>query len=147
MGKLYIAYGSNLNLSQMAARCPNATIYANGILKDWALVFHGSKRNAHATIVKRRGCSVPVLIWNIQPLDEYYLDIYEGYPEYYYKLTIPVEINGKVRNAMAYIMDDGKKPGIPSDTYVETIQEGYIENGLDMEVLEKALKENQIECR
>ena len=34
MGKLYIAYGSNLNLAQMAARCPSASIYAAGLLTE-----------------------------------------------------------------------------------------------------------------
>ena len=42
MGKLYVAYGSNLNLSQMAYRCPSARIYGAGQLNNWELVYRGS---------------------------------------------------------------------------------------------------------
>lgn len=55
MGKLYIAYGSNLNLTQMAARCPSAKVYAKGVLNNWELVYRGRKANSHATIVKKQG--------------------------------------------------------------------------------------------
>ena len=78
MGKLYIAYGSNLNLHQMAFRCPSASIYAKGILMNWELLFRGTKGNAHATIKRKKGASVPVLVWEIQPEDEDRLDLYEG---------------------------------------------------------------------
>lgn len=75
MGKLYIAYGSSLNLTQMAARCPSASVYAKGVLNNWELVYRGRKANSHATIIRKRGSTVPVLVWEIQPIDEYRLDI------------------------------------------------------------------------
>ncbi len=62
MGKLYVAYGSNLNLAQMAVRCPSAKIYARGILNNWELIFRGTWANSHATIKQKRGSSIPVLI-------------------------------------------------------------------------------------
>lgn len=97
MGKLYIAYGSNLNLAQMAARCPSARIYAKGILNNWELVYRGTKTNSHATIIKKSGSIVPVLVWEIYSRDEYRLDIYEGYPHYYFKKNIIVDISGTKR--------------------------------------------------
>ena len=100
MGKLYIAYGSNLNLVQMAARCPSARVYAKGVLNNWELVFRGAKRNSHATIERKSGSTVPVLVWEIQPIDEYRLDIYEGYPCYYFKKNIMVDIEGRKKKAM-----------------------------------------------
>ena len=66
MKKLYIAYGSNLNLAQMAARCPSARVYAKGVLNNWELVYRGHKANAHATIIRKRGSTVPVLVWEIR---------------------------------------------------------------------------------
>ena len=54
MKKLYVAYGSNLNLAQMAARCPSASVYAKGVLNNWALVYRGRKANSHATIIKKQ---------------------------------------------------------------------------------------------
>lgn len=52
MGKLYVAYGSNLNLKQMAYRCPSASIYSTGQLTNWELLYRGSATNSHATIAK-----------------------------------------------------------------------------------------------
>ena len=37
--KLYVAYGSNLNLEQMARRCPKAKVVGIGNLKDYQLTF------------------------------------------------------------------------------------------------------------
>lgn len=146
MGKLYIAYGSNLNLVQMASRCPSAAIYAEGILNNWELVYRGSRTNSHATIIRKPKSTVPVLVWEIQPADEYRLDIYEGYPYYYFKKNIMVYINGKKRKAMVYIMDERQLPGRPSEQYINTIRQGYINNNMDLDILEKSLKLNIIEC-
>lgn len=55
MGKLYVAYGSNLNLKQMAYRCPSASIYGTGQLTNWELLYRGSATNSHATIAKKHG--------------------------------------------------------------------------------------------
>lgn len=146
MRKLYIAYGSNLNLTQMAARCPSASIYAKGTLKNWELVYRGRKTNAHATIIRKQGSSVPVLIWEIQPKDEYYLDIYEGYPHYYFKKNIMVDIEGRKKKAMVYIMDEKQMPGKPSDQYIRTILQGYKDNDMDICIFQKSLVTNSIEC-
>ena len=147
MGKLYIAYGSNLNLAQMAARCPSARIYAKGVLINWELVYRGSKTNSHATIIRKQGSSVPVLVWDIQPTDEYRLDIYEGYPRYYFKRNIMVTIDGRKRKAMVYIMDKKQLPGRPSTQYIKTILQGYMDNNMDIGIFKKSLELNSIECK
>ncbi len=41
MKKLYIAYGSNMNMQQMAMRCPKATPLGKYILEDYKLEFRG----------------------------------------------------------------------------------------------------------
>lgn len=146
MGKLYVAYGSNLSLAQMAARCPSATIFGVGQLNNWELLYRGRNGNAHATIAQKRGESVPVLVWNIKPADEHSLDIYEGYPHYYYKRYVMVSIGEKVKRAMVYIMDEKQRPGRPSSEYVGTIYQGYIDNGLDISILENSLETNFLEC-
>ena len=147
MEKLYIAYGSNLNLRQMAARCPSATIYATGLLNNWELTFRGSPSNSHATIRRCVCKTFPLLILNINHFDETQLDIYEGYPIYYFKKDIMVDINGKKKKAMVYIMDENQNPGIPSHHYVQTILQGYRDNNFNLEVLSNALEINSIECR
>jgi hypothetical protein len=37
---LNLAYGSNLNLGQMAYRCPTAKVYGKGMLLDYQLLFY-----------------------------------------------------------------------------------------------------------
>lgn len=147
MGKLYIAYGSNLNLAQMAARCPSARVYAKGVLNNWELVYRGAMTNSHATIRRSQGKSIPVLVWNITPSDELHLDRYEGYPVYYFKKNIMVDIDGKKKKAMVYIMDESRLPGRPSRQYVQTILQGYRDNHFDIGILKEYLELNTIECK
>ena len=146
MGKFYIAYGSNLNLAQMAARCPSATIYSTGRLNNWVLLYRGREGNAHATIARKKGSYVPVLVWNIEPSDERCLDMYEGYPRYYFKQTVMVDIGGQKKKAMVYIMNLRQRPASPSSGYVETIRQGYVDNDMDLEYFEDSLELNSIEC-
>lgn len=145
--RLYIAYGSNLNLDQMAYRCPTATIYGCGILKNWKLVFRGSRYGSFATIIRKKGHVVPVIVWSIQPSDEHSLDIYEGYPRHYYKENVMVTMaDGHTKKAMVYIMNKMALPGLPTQQYVKTIQKGYHQNGLNIEILKEALRNNYREC-
>ena len=48
--RLYIAYGSNLNLEQMAFRCPTAKVVGKSELKDYELLFRGGRRAAETAI-------------------------------------------------------------------------------------------------
>src|SRR5690625_7348414 len=81
MGKLYIAYGSNLNLEQMANRCPTAKVVGPSEIKGHKLVFRGPHAHAVATVEPCKGESVPVLVWQITSSDEKALDRYEGWPQ------------------------------------------------------------------
>ena len=135
---LYISYGSNMNLEQMAYRCPNSYVVCNGKLKGWKLVF-----NVHADIIKtdKNNDFVPVVVWNIADADWDRLDMYEGYPSYYIKETVNVILDdGKNEKAIVYVMADNRK-GIcrPSKTYFECIEKGYIENGINVQCLYNAL--------
>ena len=136
--KKYVAYGSNLNLCQMARRCPNATVFGIGKIKDYQLTFRGV-----ATIVPDPGKEVPVGVWEITEADERALDIYEGYPSFYRKETIQVEMaNGETVDGMVYIMNSGY-PNLPTGSYYGTIEQGYHDVGLDVRYLEDALKDTE----
>lgn len=137
---LYIAYGSNLNLPQMAHRCPTAKAVGTSRLKDYELLFRGGRRGAVATVEPKEGCTVPVLLWKIREKDEASLDLYEGYPRLYDKQIMEVELDGKTVSAMAYVMTPGHEFGIPSDYYVDTIWQGYQSAGFDTQILEDAVE-------
>ena len=139
--RLYIAYGSNLDLEQMKHRCPTAEVVGTAELKNWRLWFRGGNHSAVATIERERGFAVPVLIWRIQPRDELVLDRYEGCPHLYRKETLRLTVNKKRVYAMVYIMNADRHPyGVPSADYFDTIHEGYASADFDTGILYDALK-------
>lgn len=138
--RLYVAYGSNLNLRQMNYRCPTAKLYGTGIIEDYELQFKGYPNSAYATIAPKEGASVPVAVWEIQPQDEAYLDRYEGYPSHYFKQDVPVQLDGEEVTAMVYIMNLKMQFGLPSTGYYQTVYEGYNDCELDIDVLNEAVK-------
>lgn len=78
--RLYVAYGSNLNIQQMASRCPGAKLYGTGVIENFELQFKGQPHGAFATIAPKDGASVPVAVWEISKRNEQALDLYEGIP-------------------------------------------------------------------
>lgn len=137
--KYYIAYGSNLNLEQMARRCPTARVVGSTTLKNYRLMFRGGSHTAVATVERSQGDEVPVLIWRLQPKDEKALDVYEGWPHLYRKETLRVTVNGKRLYAMIYIMNEDRHPyGAPSPQYFCTILTGYRSAGFDPQILRQA---------
>ena len=72
--RYYIAYGSNLNVRQMRMRCPHATILGTANLKDWELLFKGSRTGSYLTIEECENGTVPVVIWEVTVADEAALD-------------------------------------------------------------------------
>ncbi len=138
--RLYIAYGSNLNLEQMSRRCPTAKVIGTSEIRDYELIFRGARESAVATIEKKKGSTVPIVVWEIKAKDERALDIYEGHPNFYQKQDFDIKVNGENITAMAYVMTQGHRHGVPSIYYYKTIYDGYKANGLDLEILDCAVK-------
>jgi gamma-glutamylcyclotransferase (GGCT)/AIG2-like uncharacterized protein YtfP len=137
----YIAYGSNLNLRQMARRCPTAKVVGTALLKDWQLTFRGV-----ATLEPQPGAITPVAVWEIDDIAEYALDRYEGYPHLYRKEFLEVECNGAWMKCLVYLMN-GCQANMPSISYYETIQEGYRDVGLDESFLIGALEDTSLRMK
>lgn len=134
--QLYIAYGSNINLEQMAYRCPHSKVVGTSEIKDFELEFRGV-----ATIVPKENASVPVLIWELDARDLPTLNKYEGYPSFYRQEKMSFELDGKTYEGMAYLMNRGTISP-PSQQYYNTILQGYRENGLDESYLQTALEKS-----
>jgi len=130
----YIAYGSNLNHSQMAMRCPKARFVGKALLRDFRLVFR-----SYADIEECKGFVVPVGIWKITPDCLVALDRYEGYPYSYGRTRVKVvQPNKQTIEAMTYFMNaDGY--AAPSEKYYRGIEEGYEDCGLPKHRLTEAL--------
>ena len=145
----YIAYGSNLNIRQMRWRCPGARIIGTTELKGWMLLFKGSKTGSYLTIEREEGFSVPAAVWEVTEQDERALDRYEGFPDFYYRKDLEVDITGirsgrvRRRTAFVYIMHEERRVGIPSHGYVMTCLEGYRDFGFDTAPLIEACEHSR----
>lgn len=140
MEKYYIAYGSNMDEGQMVYRCPTAQLLGRTELEDYRLLFKGSKTGAYATIEPEEGSRVPVLVWTIEKEDEKRLDRYEGYPVFYYKKDLEIDLAGKRVAALVYIMDESRDYGKPSERYYGVLERAYRKYGFPMEILTEAYK-------
>ncbi len=143
--KLYIAYGSNMDENQMAFRCPGAKLRGVSEIGGYRLIFKGSKTGAYATIEKEERHKVPVVVWEIEPTDEHSLDRYEGFPTFYYKEWMELDLDGEKIQGMVYMMDQDRKLGQPSYHYYKTLEDAYERFGFDKGILEKALEDSSVE--
>lgn len=144
MTKYYLAYGSNLNLLQMAYRCPTAKVVGQAFLKGYELNFKGSKTGSYLTIDKKENREVPVGVFSVTRDDEKTLDRYEGYPNFYFKKDIKLKVKTKVGikslDCFVYIMRKDAKVGRPSKHYFDVCLEGYEDFGFDESYLYDALE-------
>ena len=139
--RLYFAYGSNMNLSQMARRCPEAVAFSPAVLHDYKLAFRG---HGVATIIPCKGESVPGLLWHISPDSEASLDRYEGVSaQLYGKREVAVtDPTGETHRAMVYIMNPRYRAACPpTPWYLKGIREGYAAFSISTEPLFKAVRQ------
>ena len=140
--RLYVAYGSNLNIHQMKYRCPGAKLYGTGVIDNYELQFKGQPHSAFATIAPKEGAFVPVAVWEISDKNEQAIDRYEGYPSHYFKQDVPVQLDSEEVSAMVYIMNLKMGFGLPTPYYYQTVYEGYNDCELDTDVLDRAVMES-----
>jgi hypothetical protein len=96
---LYLAYGMNTNIDQMASRCPGSVSIGRVDIPDHRLVFRGV-----ADIEVSPGDTLQTVMWDITDDCELALDMLEGFPTFYGKKYIDIEINNKTYKAMIYQM-------------------------------------------
>ena len=135
MSKLYFAYGSNLNKSQMALRSPTAKALGSAYFPNWRLVFRGVADIEEGD----EQDLLPVGIWSIEEADEAALDRYEGVSSGLYR---KVEINGM----LTYRMNSSGTYS-PSSYYFDTILNGYRDFSLDTSELYNARDNAHFEDR
>jgi hypothetical protein len=137
MGKLYLAYGANLNKRAMKFRCPTARPLGKVMVKDCELVFRGVADLQYAP-----GKEAPCGLWLINKADEEAMDRFEGVrgdKGMYIKQWIPIRRHGRWTTALIYkMLDDGISP--PGQGYAETIRQGYYDFGMNPAFLDGAIK-------
>lgn len=146
--KLYGAYGSNMNIEQMAHRCQSAKVIGKCTLENYRLTFRGKYKGV-ANIEPCEGYSVPMVLWEITEICENALDIYEGFPKLYVKKNVEAIVNGKPQKIMVYVMADKytSMMASPTEYYFNVIARGYTDNDIDLKTLEIAYSECLSELR
>ncbi len=120
-GRLYFAYGSNMNEDQMSARCPKSKALAIGSLSKHKFLINS---RGVATVVPNENHAVLGIIWLLSPGDEDSLDYYEGLKKkLYYKKSIIVRVLNDEFPALIY-MANNVVSGVPRQGYLETVIEG-----------------------
>lgn len=134
--ELYFAYGSNLNLGQMAVRCAQAGVVGKAVLEGYELAF----RRGVLTILPKEGGRVEGLMWRVNAWDELTLDRYEGYPHLYTKELLPVQTDSGPQTVVAYVMTAPycEKAQPSTSTYLQTVLEGYRMAGFDPDAVLRA---------
>lgn len=131
---LYFSYGMNTNRKGMSYRCPSAISLGHARLLDHAFRFAGP-----ADVVVEPGSYVDGVLWDITPECLRALDTLEGYPYYYNRAPLQVEIDGEIFEAVTYFMVEGHEDSLPSQSYFDMVLEGYCDHGVPRDQLHNAL--------
>lgn len=150
--RLYLAYGSNLNLRQMKYRCPGAKLVGHAYIEDYRLIFRGSGSGNYLSIEPAYGKMVPCGVFSITANDEKNLDQYEGFPRFYRKKELTTYMNAengdsRFVSAMVYYLPKSCDAGLPTTRYVLTCKQGYKDFGFDENALLQALNDTWEEIK
>jgi len=114
----YFAYGSNMVASQMAARCPNASVIGVACLKGYR--FRINSRRV-GTVIPDQTHQVYGLLWDITPWDLLALDRYEDVKAgLYEKANVVVELSDRQVEALIYFATD-QSVGLPRPRYMKDV--------------------------
>jgi gamma-glutamylcyclotransferase len=141
---LYFAYGSNLDETQMRARCPGARLGLRAVLKNHTLVFGGHSSRwggAVASVQRAHGAEVEGLLYRLNDQDLDRLDHFEGCPWSYERVARQVVAeDGRRRLVQVYQQPDRDfVPRSPASPYLKVIERAYHRLGFDRTALERAI--------
>jgi gamma-glutamylcyclotransferase len=139
---LHFAYGSNLDVGRMRARCPSAEPLETAVLQGYRLAFRGySPRwgGAVATLVEAPRATVSGVLYRLPPGELARLDRFEGAPAVYRRIRLSLRDEcGHRRRAQAYVLTPGRAFRSPASTYLLTILGAYNALGFDATPLLRA---------
>jgi gamma-glutamylcyclotransferase len=125
----YFAYGSNLSIKQMSARCPDSKQKVSAALPNYKLIFAGYSRSLNggtASIKSFKGQRVNGAVYEITEKDLNKLDKYESYPSIYDRIKVTVWTDtGDPIEAVTYIKKEQSPETKPSREYLTLIMQGY----------------------
>jgi gamma-glutamylcyclotransferase (GGCT)/AIG2-like uncharacterized protein YtfP len=130
----YFAYGMNTNLDSMQNRCPTAVCLGAAWIDNYEFVFR-----THADIQKNPGSICYGVLWDITRADLKSLDALEGYPYYYNRFRVRVNLGDHFVYALTYQMTDQTYIQEPGNSYLEMVREGYEQNSVPTGQIDQAI--------
>ena len=128
------AYGMNTNIAEMERRCPTAVCLGAAWIEDYEFVFR-----THADIAESPGSICYGVLWDITRADLQALDRLEGYPYYYNRFRVRVNLGDHFVYALTYQMNDQTYIQEPSRGYLEMVTEGYQQNAVPTNQIDQAI--------
>jgi len=126
---LYFAYGSNMDRTAMAARCPASRPLGSARLQRHKFVINS---DGYATIVHEPRSVVHGVLYDLALSDVAALDRYEDLARGLYRKVIqPVLTDAGPRRAMVYI-GRSSEPGPPRPGYLESVVAAARQAGLPL---------------
>lgn len=123
----YFAYGANLDVHAMAARCPRARPRGAARLMNFRFFI---MRDGVASVRREPGAVVHGLLWRLAPSDVAPLDAFEEVAEGLYTKTVrPVLKPGGSVQAFLYL-GHTQETGLPLPGYLEAVMAGAQAVGL-----------------
>ncbi len=140
----YFSYGSNLDLAQMRARCPDAEPLGRAMLAGYRIAFAGSSRRwdggAVATLLPARRQNVSGVLYRLSAESFDRLDRFEGHPDVYIRVRVSVvDERGQRRLAQAYCLPPLDE-AMPATKYLRKIVRAYEEHGFSLRPLLEAVE-------
>lgn len=124
----------NTNPIQMSLRCPQARSLGHAVLPYYQFEFKG-----YATVSPNMHDEVEGVLWEITDDCEQALDRLEGYPTFYSKIIVWVKHNNELKPCMMYLMHPDEDYEYPSNSYVDSVVDGYEAHGVDTHQIDLAL--------
>ena len=116
----YFAYGSNMGICAMRARCPGARAVGAARLDGWRFII---MRGGYASAVRSPGSAVHGVLWQLTPRDLAALNAYENLDAgLYLRRTVPVRSAAALQRAVIYL-GHTRQEGRPDPAYQADIVE------------------------
>ena len=128
------AYGMNTNLDEMNRRCPGAISLGSAWIDDYEFVFR-----THADIAESPGSICYGVLWDIDEKHLQALDTLEGFPHYYTRFYVKVNVDDHFVFALTYQMTEQSCLQKPGSIYLDTVTEGYEQNGVPTNQIDHAI--------
>ena len=143
---LYFAYGSNLDVAQMEARCDAPILVGIAFLAHHRFVFAGTSPNRENMGVGSMRAApnkqLAGVIWSISDSDLKALDAREGFPNRYQRELMEItDLQGESHQAYIYFKKDDIPLNPPCQAYLLQVLNAYRYHGFDPEIVHQANEE------